>query len=795
MIFSEQWIREWVNPSLTTQQLMDQLTMAGLEVDGYAAVAGKFSGVVVGEVISVKPHPDAEKLRICEVSDGTTSVQVVCGAANVRAGLKVPFAQLGAELQSNADGSILKIRQARLRGVESNGMLCSSQELGLAESADGLLELPSDAPAGENIREYLHLEDVSIELDLTPNRGDCLGIAGLAREIGALNNLTREVPEIPVIPASISDTFDVRNTAPDQCPRYLGRVVKGVDATADTPLWMKETLRRCGLRTIDPIVDVTNYVLLELGQPMHAFDLAALKGGVSIRLALPGEKLTLLDGKEISLSVDVLVIADDNGPLAMAGVMGGAHSGVGSSTRDVFLECAYFSPIAVAGRARRHGLHTDASHRYERGVDYNIQALAMERATGLLLEIVGGKAGPITESVGNLPEVPVIDLKTDKVHRMIGLDIPASKIEEILLRLELEVVESSDRSIRVRVPSFRFDISLDVDLIEEIARVYGYNELPRTRPLTRMGLGTRTELKSGVSVFKDRLVSLGYQEVVTYSFVEPALMRRVKSHPPAIAVQNPIASDMSVMRTSLWPGLLGVLKHNVNRQHERVRIFETGQVFLKQGDQMKYPSHLGGLIYGALSPELWCQSKKQLDFFDVKGDIEALLDVSKNPSAFRFVPSQQQALHRGQCADLELDGNPVGIIGALDPALQRELNINYRVYLFEIDLESLQKAKISKIKELSRFPEVNRDLAIVIDESVSAEQILGNVRENAGDCLVDLRIFDVYQGDAIGKSKKSIALGLTLQHASRTLSEDDINETINRCVKGLDAKFNAKLRN
>jgi len=769
--------------------------MAGLEVDGFSAVAGKFSGVVVGEVTSVSPHPDANKLRICEVNDGAATVQVVCGASNVRAGLRVPFARVGAELHSAADSAVLKVKQARLRGVESNGMLCSAQELGLAESADGLLELPSDAPVGECIREYLHLEDVSVELDLTPNRGDCLGIAGLAREIGALNGLVPQTPEIPVIPPAISDTFEVRILAPDQCPRYLGRVVRGVDATVESPLWLKETLRRCGMRSIDPVVDVTNYVLLELGQPMHAFDLSILKDEITVRLADEGEKLVLLDGKEVTLSEDILVIADGQGPLAMAGVMGGLSSGVSKSTKDVFLECAYFAPLAMAGRARRYGLHTDASHRYERGVDHKIQALAMERATGLLIEIVGGQPGPVVERLGNLPEAAVIELRLEKVTRMLGLTIPSSQIQGILTMLGMEVLKHSDELIVVKVPSFRFDISLDVDLIEEIARVYGYNRLPRTRPLTRMSLGERTETKSGVSGFKDRLIALGYQEVVTYSFVEPGLMQRVNSIPPAIALQNPISSDMSVMRTSLWPGLLNVLKHNVNRQHERVRIFEMGQVFLKAGERTNYPAYFSGLTYGPLNPEIWSHTKKQLDFFDIKGDVETLLDFSKNQNSFRFVLSQHQALHRGQCAALELNGVCIGMVGALDPALQRELGINSRVYLFELNIESLQGAEIPKIKELSRYPEVNRDIAIVVDVEVSAAQILDNVRECAGDSLVDLRIFDVYQGDAVEKTKKSIALGLTLQHPSRTLSEDDINEIINRCVKGLDAKFNAKLRN
>lgn len=794
MIFSEQWIREWVNPSLTTQQLVDQLTMAGLEVDGQEPVAGEFSGVVVAEVVAVQQHPDADKLRVCEVNDGSQVVQVVCGAANVRPGLKVPFARVGAQLQA-VDGTIINIRRAKLRGVESNGMLCSAQELGTAESSDGLLELPDDADVGMDIREYLHLDDYSLELDLTPNRGDCLGIIGLAREIGVLNGIAPEIPEISGIESSVPDTFPVVIQAPNQCPRYLGRVIRGVNAQASTPLWMRETLRRCGLRSIDPIVDVTNYVLLELGQPMHAFDLAQLTGGISVRLAATAEKLVLLDGKEITLTDDVLVIADDKGPLAMAGVMGGEHSGVSTTTRDVFLECAFFSPLAIAGRARRYGLHTDASHRYERGVDHEIQSLAMERATALLIEIVGGAPGPVVETIGNLPEAVEITLNLQKVTRILGVKIPVAQVQDILVRLGMKVVKLSADTIQVCVPSFRFDISIDVDLIEELARVYGYNKLPKTRSLSRMSLGTRTETATETGRLKDRLISLGYQEVITYSFVEPTLMARIDTARKAIPLQNPISADMSVMRTSLWPGLLNALRYNANRQQERVRIFECGQVFLRNEGRTEQPSRIAGLIYGSVDPEIWCHSKRQLDFFDLKGDIESILDFSRERDSFRFVPGQHAALHSGQRATLELNGRAIGELGALDPALQRELDISSRVYLFEIDLESLQQAKIPKVRELSRFPEVSRDLAIVLDKTVSGGEILQSVREFAGEYLVDLRIFDVYQGDAVEKSKKSIALGLTLQHPSRTLSDDDINGIINSCVKGLEAKFNAKLRN
>lgn len=795
MIFSEQWVREWVNPPLTTQQLMDQLTMAGLEVDAHAPVAGIFSGVIVAEVLSAVQHPDADKLRVCEVNDGARTIQVVCGAANVRAGLKIPFATVGAELPGAEKGSVLKIKQAKLRGIESNGMLCSAAELGIAETADGLLELPADAPAGTDIRTYLKLDDHSIELGLTPNRGDCLGIAGLAREIGVLNEMTAVGPEMTVVPASIDATFPVVIQATQQCPRYLGRVIKGVNLDVDTPLWMQEKLRRSGVRSIDSIVDVTNYVLLELGQPMHAFDLDGLTGSICVRLARPAEKLTLLDGKEITLTDDVLVIADEAGPLAMAGVMGGENSGVSPSTKDVFLECAFFEPLALAGRARRYGLHTDASHRYERGVDYELQTLAMERATALLLAIVGGDAGPVLEAIGQLPQAVQIDLTLAKIERVLGVDIPADEVIRILRRLGMEVLSSNDQIVSIKVPSFRFDISIDVDLIEELARVYGYNKLPKSKALSRMSLGSHPETRAELPALKERLVALGYQEVITYSFVEPGLMAKIDSIHEPIALQNPISADMSVMRASLWPGLLSALQYNANRQQDRVRIFECGQVFLKEDGKTEQPSRIGGLVYGNLHPELWCNSKKQTDFFDIKGDIETFLDVSRNQIQYSFVSAQHQALHRGQCASLRLNGKHIGYVGALDPALQRNLDIANRVYLFELDLEALQDASLPSFKELSRYPEVSRDIAVVIDNSVSGSQIMEVVRECAGMPLVDLRIFDVYQGDAVEISKKSVALGLTLQHPSRTLSDDDINGIINSCVKGLEAKFNAKLRN
>ncbi len=795
MIFSEQWLREWVNPPLTTQNLMDQLTMAGLEIDGCEPVAAEFSGVVVAEVRQVEPHPDADKLRVCQVFDGTSTLQVVCGASNVRAGMRVPFATVGARLAGKSGDQVITIKQARLRGVESSGMLCSAQELGIADSADGLLELPVDAPLGRDIRDYLHLDDVSLELDLTPNRGDCLGIVGVAREIAALNGLTVNQPVIDAVPATIPDSFPVSIEASAQCPRYLGRVVRGVNPAAPTPLWMAERLRRSGLRCIDAVVDVTNYVLLELGQPMHAFDLARLNKQICVRLARDGEKLVLLDGKEITLSADVLVIADDDRALAMAGVMGGGESGVGAQTRDVFLECAFFSPLAIAGRARRYGLHTDASHRYERGVDFELQARAMERATALLLQIAGGQAGPVRESLGRLPQAPVVTLQFAKLARVLGLQIEPAQICAILERLGVSIVEQNELGITASIPSFRFDLSLDVDLIEEIARVHGYNNLPKTRARSPMALGSSTEIRSEPGRIKDRLASLGYQEVITYSFVDPQLQSRIIPSVDGIALQNPISADMSVMRTSMWPGLLNTLIHNTNRQQERVRIFETGLIFQRIDGKTVQPAKIGGLIFGKVQPQLWSSDGRDADYFDLKGDVESILDLSPGLGPLSFAPETHPALHPGQSAAIHANGKKIGIMGALSPLLQREFGFSKKIYLFELDIESILESRVPRMRELSRFPEVGRDLAVVISVDVSSEQIVACIRDIAGPLLVDLRIFDVYQGDAIEKNKKSIALGLTLQHPSRTLGDDDINGIIDSCVKELQAKFNAKLRN
>jgi len=796
MIICESWLREWVNPDFTTEELMAKLTMAGLEVDGVSGVARAFSGIVVAEVEAVEAHPDADKLRVCKVNDGSAVHQVVCGAPNVRAGMKVLFAQLGAEIHTGEDKPF-KIKAAKLRGVESSGMLCSAEELGLAESSDGLLELADDAPVGTNIRDYLALDDTSIELDLTPNRGDCLSVAGVAREVGVISRQDVTVPEIAAVPATHQEEFPVKITAADACPRYLGRIIRNVNLGAESPLWMQEKLRRSGLRSIDPIVDVTNFVLMELGQPMHAFDFSKLEGGIEVRLAGDKEKITLLDGKEVEMSPDTLVIADARKPVAMAGIMGGGNSAVSDTTRDVFLECAYFAPLAIAGKARGYGMHTDASHRYERGVDHGLQHRAMERATELLLSIVGGEAGPVTEAVGNLPEPATVSLRYEEVGRQLGISMEQAEIKDIFSRLGLEVLSESDSALNLAVPSYRFDIAIEADLIEEVARIYGYDNIPLASGNNSTKFARAAETRLDINQLRNHLVALGYQEIISYSFIDPALSDLVcGADARPIRLQNPISEEMAVMRSSLLPGLLQTLQYNANRQHERLRLFETGLVFQRQGDETLQTPKIGGLLSGTRNPKNWNNNNEISDFYDVKGDIESVLDLGGNGADFQFVPSEAQGYHPGQCAEVRAaDGSSIGVIGALHPSIQREMGLDTAVYLFELDLAAVLAAEIPVASELSRYPEVSRDLALVIDESVSSGAISQLVRENAGEFLASLQIFDVYQGDAVTKGKKSVALGLTWQHPSRTLSDEEINTIISSCINALQEQFNANLRN
>ena len=808
MQFSELWLREWANPALETQELVDQITMAGLEVDAIEAAAGEFSGIVVGQILSFEKHPEADKLNVCKVTDGSEEFQIVCGAPNVREGMKIPFAQIKAVLPSE-DGKGFKIKKAKLRGVESFGMLCAEEELGLADKSDGLWDLPADAPLGVCMREYLGLsrdgrDDKIIDVDLTPNRGDCLSLAGLSREVGVLNKVDVTAPVIETVAATIDDAIDVQLQAPDACPRYVGRVIKGINIKAASPLWMQEKLRRSGIRSIDPVVDVTNYVLLELGQPMHAFDLAKLDGGIIVRKAEQDEALTLLDEQEIKLNSDTLVIADNSKALAMAGVMGGADSGVDAeSTQDILLESAYFNPIAIAGKARNYGLHTDSSHRFERGVDFELQRTAIERATSLLLEIVGGEAGPVVEktSEADLPSCAEITLVEANIEKMLGLTIEASEVEEILVRLGMNV-SKIEGGWKVIAPSYRFDMAIEADLIEELARIYGYNRLPVRTPMAATPLLPVPENELAMKDVRRQLVGRGYQEAITYSFVEPGVQKLLDPEVAPLALANPISADLSVMRTNLWAGLVQTAVHNIKRQQPRVRLFETGLSFVPQpgkdpsnlDESLVQDPKLAMLLTGSRTEQSWSEGEQGVDFFDLKGDFESLIARTGSQARYTYVPAEHPALQPGQTASIELDGVAVGWIGALHPNLAKPLGLKQAVYLLEISLKAARQVEVPAFKPLSKFPEMRRDLALVVSDATPVADVMSLIREKAGDYLTKLNLFDIYQGKGIDPDRKSLALGLTWQHPSRTLNEDEVNDAVDKVIAHLADRIDAQLR-
>lgn len=792
MKFSEQWLRGWVNPQVSRDELVARLSMAGLEVDSVTPAAGQFSGIVVGEILATEQHPDADKLRVCQVTNGQETFQVVCGAPNARPGIKIPFAMIGAELSGD-----FKIKKAKLRGVESFGMLCSAAELEISEENDGLLELAADAPVGENIRTYLSLDDASIEIGLTPNRGDCLSIAGLARDVSALYDTPVTRPVVPAVQPAHDEVRPVEVSAPAACPRYLGRVIRNVDLSKPTPLWMVERLRRSDVRSIDAAVDITNYVMLELGQPMHAFDLAEINGGIRVRMAEEGEKLVLLDGQEVALRADTLVIADHTRALAIAGVMGGEHSGVNTEkTRDLFLESAFFEPISVAGKARSYGLHTDASHRYERGVDSQLAREAMERATQLLLDTVGGEAGPIVEAVSeqHLPQVAPVTLRAERITQMLGMEMVPAQVEQLLNALELTTSKAGEGQWTVTVPSHRFDISLEVDLIEELARLYGYNNLPVRYPQARLAPQGKPETRGDLPTLRRLLVARGYQEAITYSFIDPKLFELFSPGVEPLLLANPISSDMAAMRASLWPGLVKALQHNLNRQQDRVRMFESGLRFVGQLGNLQQQPMIAGVVTGSRLPEGWANGRDGVDFFDVKADVEALLGYSGALSDFTFSAGKHPALHPGQTAAIERDGKLVGYLGAIHPELAKALDLDRPVFLFELVLGDVVEGRLPKFSELSKFPETRRDLALIADRDVASSAVLELIRDNAGEWLTDLRLFDVYQGKGIDPDRKSLAVGLTWQHPSRTLNDDEVNTTLQNILTSLEQRLNTTLR-
>ncbi|MGX3021683.1 phenylalanine--tRNA ligase subunit beta [Ursidibacter sp. B-7004-1] len=794
MKFNESWLREWVNPAISTETLCDQITMLGLEVDDVEAIAGEFSGVVVGEVVECAQHPDADKLRVTKVNvGGERLLDIVCGAPNCRQGLKVACATEGAVLPGD-----FKIKKTKLRGQPSEGMLCSFAELGIKVEQDGIIELPADAPIGEDFRNYLQLNDKAIEISLTPNRADCLSIAGIAREVGVINQEPVRTLTVDAVKATISDKVTIELQAPEACPRYLLRVVKGVNVNAQSPLWLQEKLRRCGLRSIDPIVDITNLSLLELGQPMHAFDMEKIAQPVQVRLAKQGEELVLLDGSTAKLQDNTLLIADQNGPLAMAGIFGGLASGVSSETKDVILEAAFFAPLAITGRARQYGLHTDSSHRFERGVDYELPRKAMERATALLLEICGGEAGEIVEATSqeHLPKSNTVTLRRSKLDSLLGHHIATETVTDIFNRLGFETEYAND-TWTVKSPSWRFDIEIEEDLIEEVARIYGYNSIPNNAPLAHLQMkGVPEKMLEAIRI-RTALVDSDYQEVITYSFVDPKTQELLHPEQEALILPNPISSEMSAMRVSLLTGLLETIAYNQNRQQSRVRIFESGLRFIPDANAengIRQELVFGAAIVGDKRPTHWEHKAENVDFFDLKGDLERILSLTSIKDKLSFVAKQYPALHPGQSAAIMLDGEEIGFIGTVHPKVIQKLGLSGKPVVFELLASAIAERSVPSAKEVSRFPANKRDIAVVVDSTIAAGEVLAECRKAGGDKLVAVNLFDVYQGSNLAEGKKSLAISLTIQDKEKTLEEEEISNVIQNVLAALAQKFNAYLR-
>ena len=799
------WLAEWVAVPWSPQELGSRLTLAGLELEALEPAAPTFTGVVVAEILSAEKHPQADKLRVCRVATGQGEpLQIVCGASNARAGLKSALAVVGAKLPGG-----LEIKAAKLRGADSAGMLCSAKELGLADASSGIVELPSDAPVGTPLREYLALDDAVLELNVTPNRGDAMSVIGVAREVAALSGgkltgpagRTRQAAR-PA--AALGDTVAVHLDAPGGCPKFVGRVIRGVSNMAATPMWMRERLRRAGVRSISPVVDVTNYVMLELGQPMHAYDLAKLNGEIRARFGRAGETITLLDGKTVEVQPDVLLITDATGPVGIAGVMGGQRTAVSAETTDIFFEAAYFAPDAIAGRALRWGLTTDASQRFERGVDPSQQARAMERATELLLEIAGGQAGPISvkQSEAHLPARAAVPLRRKQLARLLGLEFADERVRASLEGLQMRV-EPTEEGWRVTPPPHRFDIAIEADLVEEVARIVGYQAIPEADANVTQRFGSLPGAQPPESALLETLALRGYQEAITYAFVDPQLQTLLFPDLTGIALANPIASDLSVMRVSLWPGLLKAALDNQRRQQDRVRLFEHGARFLA-ADGATGPvgptrevDTLAGIAYGHRLPEQWGlppDMREPVDFFDVKADVAALLAATGAAAEFTFEPRALSCLHPGRAALIRRKGEPVGWLGELHPSLVKALEFTYSPVLFELDAEAALRVERPVYREVSRFPQVRRDLAVVLDESVALSRLTERVTFTASSLLRDLRVFDVYRGPGVEAGRKSVALGLIFQDISRTLTEDDVATIMAAVVADLRVSLNAKIR-
>ena len=791
MKISENWLRTWVNPAIDSETLSDQLTMLGLEVDELAPVAKPFTGVVVGEVLTVEQHPDADRLRVTTVNIGSGEpLQIVCGAPNVRAGMKAPVAMIGAVLPGD-----FKIKKGKLRGVESQGMLCGASEIDLEDKIDGLLELPADAPVGINIREYLKLDDNVIDISITPNRGDCFSIRGIAREIAVINQLQMNEPDIKSVDATIADEKKVVIST-EGAPRYLGRVIKNVNVKAATPEWMEQALARSGIRTHSILVDVTNYVLMELGQPMHAFDLAKIEGTVHVRQAQPQEKLQLLNDQEVELQEDIMVIADDQKALAIAGIMGGLASSVTDDTTDIFLESAFFAPLAIAGRARRFGLHTDSSQRYERGVDFELPLIAMNRASQLIQELAGGEFGPITvaEKTEILPKREAIELKQAQVDQLLGYQLTADFIADALNRLGCEVTVKAEGEWSVVPPSHRYDMAIYQDLIEEVARIDGYDNIQISLPSMDVQLAKYQD-RFEIAELRQTIVTLGYQEAISFSFADAKLEKQLNPQVNPLMLANPISSDLAAMRSTLLSSLIPCVQYNLNRQQSRVRFFELGLRFdyqdAKSIEDLKQIPTLALVAVGSQQPESWHVKPQPMDFFDFKGEIEEILAAGR--VKVEYVRSERAWLHPGQSAEILVDGQSIGYLGRLHPSLENELDLT-TTWVAELDQTAVLQSYVSNFTELSRFPSIRRDIALLISDNINVRDIQQLIEKTGGELLDSTWLFDVYTGQGVEEGKRSLAFALLWQHPSRTLEDAEIKSGMDNIIQVLENTYQATLR-
>lgn len=791
MKISENWLRTWVNPAIDSETLSDQLTMLGLEVDELAPVAKPFTGVVVGEVLTVEQHPDADRLRVTTVNIGSGEpLQIVCGAPNVRAGMKAPVATIGAVLPGD-----FKIKKGKLRGVESQGMLCGASEIDLEDKIDGLLELPTDAPVGVNIREYLKLDDNVIDISITPNRGDCFSIRGIAREIAVINQLQMNEPDIKSVDATIADEKKVVIST-EGAPRYLGRVIKNVNVKAATPEWMEQALARSGIRTHSILVDVTNYVLMELGQPMHAFDLAKIEGTIHVRQAQPQEKLQLLNDQEVELQEDIMVIADDQKALAIAGIMGGLASSVTNDTTDIFLESAFFAPLAIAGRARRFGLHTDSSQRYERGVDFELPLIAMNRASQLIQELAGGEFGPITvaEKTEILPKREAIELKQAQVDQLLGYQLTADFIADALTRLGCEVTVKAEGEWNVVPPSHRYDMAIYQDLIEEVARIDGYDNIQISLPSMDVQLAKYQD-RFEIAELRQTIVTLGYQEAISFSFADAKLEKQLNPQVNPLMLANPISSDLAAMRSTLLSSLIPCVQYNLNRQQSRVRFFELGLRFdyqdAKSIEDLKQIPTLALVAVGSQQPASWHVKLQPLDFFDFKGEIEEILAAGR--VKVEYVRSERAWLHPGQSAEILVDGQSIGYLGRLHPSLENELDLS-TTWVAELDQTAVLQSYVSNFTELSRFPSVRRDIALLISDNINVRDIQQLIEKTGGELLDSTWLFDVYTGQGVEEGKRSLAFALLWQHPSRTLEDAEIKSGMDNIIQVLENTYQATLR-